>query len=122
MALKSWVDSANDQRTDFPLANLPYGVFTQAHSTRIGVAIGDQILDLRSLASKSMLASLSDEVVDACTASVLNPLMALGPKAWSVLRAALTFLLSEGAEAETQRRVREMLVPIDKAEMRLPAQ
>jgi fumarylacetoacetase len=101
---------------------LPYGVFTQAHSTRIGVAIGDQILDLRSLASESMLAELPDEAVDACTANVLNPLMALGPKHWSALRARITSLLSERADDDAQRRVREMLVPMSQAEMRLPAQ
>jgi fumarylacetoacetase len=122
MAVKSWVDSANAPVTDFPLANLPYGIFAQAHSTRIGVAIGDKILDLRSLASESMLAELPNEVVDACTASTLNPLMALGPKRCSALRATITSLLSESADAETQRRLSEMLVPMSQADMKLPAQ
>ncbi len=51
MALKSWVASANDPATDFPLENLPYGVFRYAHSTHIGVAIGDRIFDLGACAS-----------------------------------------------------------------------
>jgi fumarylacetoacetase len=122
MALTSWIASANTPGTDFPLANLPYGVFTQAHSTRIGVAIGDQILDVRTCASESLFASLPDAVVDACTAGVLNPLMTLGPDAWSALRRRITELLASGAPEDTQRRIAQMLVPMRDAEMQLPAQ
>jgi len=120
--VKSWVESANDPQADFPLANLPYGVFRHAGQTRIGVAIGDRILDLRAAASESLFASLPSAVVDACTASVLNPLMALGPQAWSALRARVAHLLSENATGEEQRRVERMLVPMCDAEMQLPAQ
>jgi len=118
----SWIVSANAPDTDFPLANLPYGVFAHGHSTQIGVAIGDRILDLRAVASESLLAPLPDEVVDACTAGLLNPLMGLGPKAWSALRRRLTELLASNADEETQRRLSAMLVPMRDAEMRLPAQ
>src|SRR6185437_7085702 len=122
MALKSWITAANDPRTDFPLANLPYGVFTHASTTRIGVAIGNQILDLRAAASESMLASLPADVVDACTSSVLNPLMALGADGWSVLRRRVTELLREAADAEVQRRIAGMLVAQSDVEMQVPAQ
>jgi hypothetical protein len=45
--LRSWVDSANDPATDFPIQNLPYGVFQRdGEPPRGGVAIGDRILDL----------------------------------------------------------------------------
>ena len=44
--MKSWVESANEPGTDFPLENLPYGVFRYTHRTWIGIAIGDRILDL----------------------------------------------------------------------------
>lgn len=122
MVVKSWVESANDPQTDFPLANLPYGVFRHAGQTRIGVAIGNRILDLRAAASESLFAALPSAVVDACTASVLNPLMALGPQAWSALRARIMHLLNENATDEEQRRVEQMLVPMRDAEMQLPAQ
>lgn len=122
MALKSWVESANNPETDFPLANLPYGVFRHAHSTRIGVAIGDQILDLRAVASESLFAELPSELVDACTASVLNSLMALGPSAWSSLRRTIMSLLNADASSDVQRRVRALLLPMREAEMQLPAQ
>jgi fumarylacetoacetase len=121
MAMTSWIAAANDPHSDFPLANLPYGVFTHANTMRIGIAIGDQIFDLRAAASESMLASLPAAVVDSCTASVLNPLMALGGEAWSVLRRRVTELLRKDADAETQRRVAAMLVPQSDAEMQVPA-
>ena len=121
MAMTSWIAAANDPHSDFPLANLPYGVFTHANTMRIGIAIGDQIFDLRAAASESMLASLPAAVVDSCTASVLNPLMVLGGEAWSVLRRRVTELLRKDADAETQRRVAAMLVPQSDAEMQVPA-
>ncbi len=52
MAVKSWVRSANDADTDFPIENLPYGAFRRDEQARIGIAIGDQILDLRACANK----------------------------------------------------------------------
>ena len=123
MALKSWIASANDPKTDFPLANLPYGVFRHAHSTRIGVAIGDQVLDLHVCATDGLLAPLSGEVVHACTEIVLNPLMSLGPHAWSALRRRVTELLSEEDAAEDVRqRVQTALIPVHEVEMQLPAQ
>src|SRR4051794_37752912 len=49
-ALRSWVDSANDPATDFPIQNLPFGVFRHVNrrAARIGVAIGDRIFDLHA--------------------------------------------------------------------------
>jgi fumarylacetoacetase len=120
--LKSWIASANDPATDFPLANLPYGVFKHANTARIGIAIGDQILDLRSCARERLLAGLPAHVVDACTAGVLNPLMALGPDAWLALRRRVTELLHASADANTQQNVAAMLVPMRDAEMQMPAQ
>jgi fumarylacetoacetase len=117
----SWIASANDAQTDFPLANLPYGVFAHAHATRIGVAIGDQIFDLGAAASESLLAALPDNVVDACRGTTLNPLMALGPSAWSTLRRRITEILAETADAETQRKIAALLVPMRDAQMQLPA-
>ena len=121
MALKSWVTSANDPTTDFPLENLPYGVFRHAHSTRIGVAIGDRVLDLGGCASEGLLKALPNEVVDACTAQVLNPLMTLESHSWSALRSEMQTLLREGgADQQRQSRLESMLIPMCDAEMQLP--
>jgi fumarylacetoacetase len=122
MALKSWVAFANDPATDFPLENLPYGVYRHGHSTQIGVAIGDRVLDLGACASEGLLKDLAGEIVDACTAQALNPLMALGPEAWSALRRALQMLLGADPQDERLRsRLEGMLVPMADAEMQLPA-
>ena len=122
MALKSWVASANDAESDFPLENLPYGVFRYAHRTQIGVAIGDRVLELGTCASEGLLKELASDIVDACTAQVLNPLMSLGPRAWSELRNQIQVSLSaDGSDEDLQRRLASMLVPMRDAEMLLPA-
>jgi len=122
MALTSWIASANDSNSDFPLANLPYGVFRHADKTRIGVAIGDQVLDLHACATAGLLDTLSAFIIHACTASVLNPLMSLGPHPWSALRGKITELLSaEHADEAKRLRVASVLVPMVEAEMQLPA-
>ena len=60
--LQSWVASANDPETDFPIQNLPFGVFSTAAdpAPRVGVAIGDQILDLAVLEEFSDLLTGAD--------------------------------------------------------------
>jgi fumarylacetoacetase len=88
---QSWVLSANRPGIAFPIQNLPFGVFAGASGPAIGVAIGDQVLDLRGCSG--LLAPLPAGTVEACAASTLNPLMALGPVGWSALRARLSDLL-----------------------------
>ncbi|MDB5841376.1 MAG: fumarylacetoacetase [Herminiimonas sp.] len=84
-ALTSWVESANDPATDFPIQNLPFGRFRRNGETdfRIGVAIGDQVLDLR-------LAKLID------TAD-MNALMGTGIAARRALRLAISRGLRQGS-------------------------
>src|ERR1044072_5333869 len=92
-SLRSWVESANDPATEFPIQNLPFGVFTRAGSSdapRVGVAIGDQIADLAVCASEGLL-DVQAPVAEQCRASNLNGLMALGrPAATALRRAPLT--------------------------------
>ena len=119
---RSWVESANDGAADFPLQNLPYGVFqtsTQG-SAHIGTAIGDQILDLAAAAQAGLL---PDSVASACRQPVLNDLMSLGAQAWSELRARLSELLdAERCPAGSKRSsVLGCLVPMHDAQMLLPA-
>jgi fumarylacetoacetase len=120
--LRSWVTSANDGSTDFPIQNLPFGVFRRRRSQeafRGGVAIGDQILDL---AAAVAIGAFSGEARDAAVAASrdrLNDFMALGPSTRSVLRQALSRALREGA-AE-QARLTACLVAQDAADYALPA-
>ncbi len=121
-ARRSWVEPANDPAGDFPLQNLPAGIFhTAARSDpRSGIAIGDQILDLASAGSAGLLPT---DVIEACRQPTLSALMALGPAAWSTLRGRLSELL--GADTcpagPLRSAVADCLVPMRDAVMLLPA-
>jgi fumarylacetoacetase len=122
MELKSWLTTAKDPASDFPIQNLPYGVFDSGNGPRIGVAIGDKILDLHACATAGLLDNLSETSRKTCTAPLLNPLMALGPSAWTALRQRLTELLDANQpDPQTQARVASHLVPMREADMQLPA-
>ncbi|NET08082.1 MAG: fumarylacetoacetase [Merismopedia sp. SIO2A8] len=121
-SLRSWVESANQKDTDFPIQNLPFGVFRDRGSTqnsRIGVAIGDQILDLTSCYHAGLLQEFPEQLQAACTASNLNPLMALGSWASSALRTCLSELLQWNRHKPSSEA--KLLVPIMEAELLLPA-
>lgn len=121
MALRSWIASADDSACDFPIQNLPYGVFRTREQAHIGVAIGDRILDLHACASQGMLVGMPEEIVSACGAELLNPLMSLGHRSWSLLRRHVTALLdADRAGKETESRVGALLVPMREAAMLLP--
>lgn len=114
--LKSWVDGANSPESDFPLNNLPYGVFSTGEGEpRCGVAIGEMILDVTG-AEEAGLIELGE--LPLFDVPYWNDLMAEGPAVWAALRRRLTELLAEGA-AERDR-VEPLLVPMAEAEMHLP--
>src|ERR1700744_3681082 len=95
-ALKSWVASANSAATDFPLQNLPFGIFRRSGSRepfRGGVAIGDQILDLAAVSALRVVPDSVAQALASCTGPTLNPFMALGPDASSMVRHCLSRLL-----------------------------
>ena len=120
--MKSWLASANDPGCDFPIQNLPYGVFDSGNGARIGVAIGDRILDLHACAVEGLLDDLAKPIIEASTSATLNSLMALGPDAWSSLRRWLMAALDEEqADSAIQDRVGPLLVPMRDATMLLPA-
>ena len=116
---RSWVESANDPQTDFPLENLPFGVFRRRDGAAcVGVAIGDQILDLRAIAQAGLLTSIVKEIAASCEQDSLNTLMALDREASRVLRLRLTEVL---ADRSARARVEPFLVPQAGPEMLLPA-
>lgn len=89
--LKSWVDVP--AQSDFPIQNLPYGVFSVGgEGPRIGVAIGDSVLDVRLLSEKGFLISTGIHH-DVLAAHSLNSLMSLDKSKWSSLRARISELL-----------------------------
>ena len=125
--MKSWVESANSPQTDFPIENLPYGVFERgvdaggvtAINASIGVAIGDQILDLRACSAAGLLDDLSTETVTACVSDSLNALMALGPGHWTPLRRRITEILK--ADSADAQHLEALLVSRVDTVMRVPA-
>ena len=78
--------------SDFPLQNLPYGVFQpQGEAARVGVAIGNDVLDLATLEAAGLLQTGSEPVFNQAT---LNAFIALGRPVWQQVRARLQQLLS----------------------------
>jgi fumarylacetoacetase len=98
----SWVASANGH-ADFPIQNLPFGVFSPPGGTpRGGVAIGDRILDLSLAARSDLLSGLAKSAAEAGAGSTLNPLLGLAPAARRSLRHRLSELLADGSPYQAQ--------------------
>lgn len=113
---RSWVESANTPTTDFPLMNLPCGVFsTGEDEPRCGVAIGEMILDVAGLEEAGILKVAEDPVFDV---PFWNEFMEIGPEAWASFRTALKDLLREGSEHRGE--VEPFLVPQAGADLHLP--
>lgn len=114
--MRSWVASANHADTDFPLNNLPCGVFSLADDQpRCGIAIGDQILDVAAMEAAGLLRLTDTRVLDQPS---WNKVMALGPAAWQRLRIMLLGFLVEGTAVKGQ--VERYLVPQSAARLHLP--
>jgi fumarylacetoacetase len=121
-AARSWVESANEPDTDFPIQNLPFGVFRRAGSGetfRGGVAIGTQILDMAALQEMHQLQGMAAQALAAAVSESLNALMALGPAHWSQLRRAIWELLHE-RQADSKLLERALVAQAD-ASFALPA-
>lgn len=119
--LRSWVSSANDPSCDFPIQNLPFGRFRTADSGddwRVGVAIGDQVLDLQRAGQALGWRPHEAGLGELFSSGRLEGFMASGPGARRTLRGALSRALREGS---SQRDALQMwLVPQSRVEMGLP--
>ena len=99
--LGSWVTSANAPDTDFPIQNLPFGRFRRAGTNeplRVGVAIGDQVLDLRLAREMSPWGDGVDALLEPLALGDLAAFMEMGRPAWKALRAALSAALGDGSD------------------------
>jgi fumarylacetoacetase len=121
-AARSWVESANLPGCDFPVQNLPFGVFRPVYRrlARVGVAIGDHVLDLAEAAERGLFSAdrLPLEAALCCNEAALNSLMALGEQHWSSLRRSIFHLLRHDAPVDHER---VPLFPMAEVEMLLPA-
>ena len=116
-ALRSWVPV--DRDSDFPIQNLPFGVFSSAgRSPRVGVGIGGAIVDVSALANAGVFddASLPAGLFSAAT---LNPFLELGKSAWDSVRRDLSSLLADTAQRPSLSP-EAFLVPVADAQMHLP--
>jgi fumarylacetoacetase len=114
--MQSWVPVPAE--SDFPIENLPYGVFEADGQAHIGVAIGDMIFDLHSASEAGLLDSVLPPSV--ARAAKLNPLLAQGRGVWSKLRARLQALLQTGAVGLEGHNREALLVRRSGAAMTLP--
>ena len=122
-AWTSWISSANDPEHGFPLQSLPFCAFVDGQKdSRLGVRIGDFILDLAECETHGFFSSLPNDVRTACTAPVLNQLMACAAEGVHALRSRLISLLREDADQQVISQLHSLLQPVESAKFRVPVQ
>ena len=114
---RSWLASANAPDTDFPIQNLPFGVFDDGMGARGGVALGDSIIDLSALLASGQIAGAAAE---AARGASLLPLFAQPRTAVSALRAHLSELYRVGGDGDREA-AKKALVPMAEVELLMPA-
>lgn len=139
--LRSWVESANDPVTDFPIQNLPWCAFREAGveedlgESRVGVRIGDRVLDLSAAAKRELLVprDSNDAVLESAQNLLSHPglrfdaiiaVMGYRAGARSEFRAAIQRLLIAGFEdlSESKSPGSRLVLPADDVEFVPPAQ
>jgi fumarylacetoacetase len=118
---RSWLETANAAECDFPIQNLPLGVFRTAAGARGGVAIGDSIVDLAAADRGRLFTGHAAAAAAAAAGATLNPLLALGNAYARDLRRQLSEALAESAPAAARDPMRACLVPMSDATLLLPA-
>jgi fumarylacetoacetase len=125
-ALTSWIESANSPDTDFPIQNLPFGVFSRKGDSerRVGVAIGDQIVDIGESLSANLWSGKARDVARWCDRPTLNELMQAPRESLSQFRARLSELLTgtPGDDSVINPLPPGALVPMAEAVMFRPAE
>ena len=118
-ALESWVESANRGGCDFPIQNLPFGVFRgDRKADGIGTAIGDFVLDLGECFRQGLLTGVDVTFAPFFQSSYLNPLMTLTPPERAEVRLSISRLLRAGSRK--QEKAEKLLTPIHEAHLVRP--
>ncbi len=118
-ALKSFIEVAKD--SDFPIQNLPFGIFSPSSDStqdaRVGIRIGDFVLDMSELSELNLINDLGfDHSV--FFENVLNPFIELGQKNWRATREKVSELLQTGSDLEEHKD--KVLFPIESVTMHMP--
>jgi fumarylacetoacetase len=122
-SLQSWVDSANSPDNEFPIQNLPFGIFQRRGargSASMGVAIGDRVLDLTACVRGGLLAGDAAAAARLVVDDSLNRLMALGRDTAGAMRRAIVGLL-ERSNAAAAARGDAITLPLAAVELMVPA-
>lgn len=121
--LRSWVESANAAESDFPIQNLPYGVFRrEGEAPRMGVAIGDRILDVTAALKAGLLRGEAEAAAKLAAGPTLNALMAAKPALHAALRRQLSQLLNADNPERSQvaAATEPVLVPMADTQLQVP--
>jgi fumarylacetoacetase len=122
---KSWVQTANRDGCEFPIQNLPFGIFSRnGGPARFGIAIGDFILDVAAAADAGFISGPALAATDLAGSPSLNSILALDPRVLTALRRQVADLLDESGP--NKQRVlanrQSLLVEQSRCELHLPAQ
>ena len=117
-SLRSFIEVASDSH--FPIQNLPFGVFSTPNNAapRIGVAIGNFILDLGAVAEQGLLPAGAPSAV--FRQPTLNPLIALGRDVCRAVRQQVSLLLQADNPVLPSMPRDSVLVPMADAVLHLP--
>jgi fumarylacetoacetase len=123
--LRTWAAGAEAPSSDWPIQNLPLGVFRRPGDPmpHIGMAVGSSVLDLAGCRRQGLFRGSLGDVGRACAEPALNALMALGPGAWSALRRQGSAWLRADSHGRSEHRsaIEPLLVEASRVEMLLPA-
>ena len=111
--LRSWVESANDPGTDFPIQNLPFCVFKGPNNRdmpRVGVIIGDKVIDVWGLYGSGLITAETREAAVASSDSNLKRLAAGSGNSYSSLRRKLAALLGASASNDERKALEASMV------------
>ena len=122
--MKSWVASANNAQTSFPLNNLPYGSVVKEVAAHMGegafphccTAIGDQIFDLTTFEADGHISADDKGLV--LQSGTWENFMALGAEVWSGFRRKLIELLD--VDSPHHALIEPYLMPLDGADLQMP--
>ena len=117
--LKSWVEVP--EGSDFPIQNIPFGIFKTSYSEgRVGIRIGNYVLDLAAVHNLGFLSNLTYEGKD-FSSNYLNDMMKKGKKATTELRNRISDLLNKDNQ-EMQDKADQVLIPVEDVIMQMPVQ
>ena len=119
-SLKSWVESANDPATDFPIQNLPFCQFERngGGDDYLGIAIGDQIFSIRRALTSGLLGPQDGTELNPFWMGYVDAVMSL--RAGNIFRQKISEILSDSASSEIRDIAGKCLIPCHEVKIKIP--